>query len=148
MKTVIRTLFVWLLLCAIPFQGYAMARMACGAMAGQQAPAALDAVPTASQQPHQHQLRMQHHAAADSTHAAHPALSCSAQDCSADHGNSPQHGKCGTVGGCCIAFALVPSAPPVLASSNAVTSAVPFLDRFVPDTVLSTLERPPRSALS
>lgn len=143
---------MWLLLCAIPFQGYAMARMACGAMAGLQAPAALAAAPAASQQPHhpphKHRQHMQHHAAADVTHAAHAALSCQAQDCSADHGSSPQHGKCGTVGGCCIALALVPSAPPVLASSSAVTSAVPFLDRFVPDTVLSTLERPPRSALS
>lgn len=163
MKTVIRTLFVWLLLCAIPLQGYAMARMACGAMTAQQGAgrALLETVSPAAHSPqaagHEH---AQHRAPGGAAHeghgarSAHTADAAQAHGCAPDHGASPQHeaspqhGKCGSVGGCCIAFALPPSPQPVLAASGAVSSAVPFLDRFVADTVLSTLERPPRAALS
>ena len=118
MNTVLRSLFVWLLLLALPIQGVAAAARMLPHVA---ATAAAHAVPAVH---HCHDLAP----AADAAKAA------------GDHHPDKHHGACAD---CCIAAAPVPApfVPPACAPPSV---AIPFRAGHVPSVDLSLPERPPR----
>ncbi|MCS0585115.1 hypothetical protein NX784_26360 [Massilia pinisoli] len=115
MNTVLRSLFVWLLLLALPVQGVAAAARMLPHVA---APAAM----TAPQHCH------------DTAPAA-----CAAK-AAGEHHPDKHHGACAD---CCIAAAPVPArfVPPACAPPSV---AIPFRAGHLPSVDLSLPERPPR----
>jgi hypothetical protein len=118
-KTVLRSLFVWLLLLALPVQGLAAARM----LPSVSAPAVTAAAQATPAAQHCHDLP-----------AAH-AAGTSAGDHQDKH-----RGACP---GCCIAVALVstPLVPPAVAPPSV---AIPFRAAWVASVDPTLPERPPR----
>lgn len=124
MKTVLRSLFVWLLLLALPFQGVAAARMLPSVSAGN-ATALVHAAPA--------------------MHPCHEMQPASAVKpvAAADAGKGTagkQHGSCAD---CCIAVAPLPAriVPPAFAPPSI---AIPFHAGHVPSVDPALPERPPR----
>lgn len=120
MNTVLRSLFVWLLLLALPVQGVAAARML-PSVAASAAMAAAHAAPVAQ---HCHDMAP----AVDAAKAADA------------HHPDKHHGACAD---CCIAAAPVPSTvvPPACAPPSV---AIPFRAGHVPSVDPALPERPPR----
>jgi hypothetical protein len=118
-KTVLRSLFVWLLLLALPFQGLAAARM----LPSVRAPAVMTAAQAAPITPHCHD-----------TPAVH------ADKASGGDHQDKHRGACP---GCCIVVALVstPLVPPAFAPPS---TAIPFRAAYVPNVDPALPERPPR----
>jgi hypothetical protein len=124
-KTALRSLFVWLLLLALPFQGIAAARMlACVERA---APAAATAMAHADAAP------CPMHIAAADQHAGHEGQP--------DH---PGHGGT-SCPACCIGVAPAPAPLLPLALAPPDFIAVPFAAGHVTSTDPSLPERPPRT---
>ena len=145
MNTFLRALIVWLVLLAVPFQGFASAAMlACGS--GHGGPAAPDA-------PHAHTaVNTTPHAAPHADphadphdmpghdHASMPQAGHDGQD-------APGHGKahaCSACSACSIGAAIAPASLPALAVHAAPLPSVPFADGHVPSVHLALPERPPR----
>jgi hypothetical protein len=126
MKTVMRTLIVWLLLLALPFQGLAAARM----LPSAGAPAA----------------QSETHAAPVAT-PCHDMAAAGAVDDDHRHGQHKQDKEQkqhrSVCGDCCIVVALVPVplVPPVCAPPS---FAIPFRAGHLASADPSLLERPPR----
>jgi hypothetical protein len=118
-KTVLRSLFVWLLLLALPFQGLAAARM----LPSVSAPAV-----TAATQ------------AAPAAHHCHDVPAAHATQASVGDHQDKHRGACP---GCCIAVALVstPLVPPAFAPPSV---AIPFRAAWVASVDPALPERPPR----
>ena len=114
MNTVLRSLFVWLLLLALPVQGVAAARM-------------LPSVAASAATPSAHHCH-------DTAPAADAAKAADA------HHPDKHHGACAD---CCIAAAPVPAAviPPACAPPSV---AIPFRAGHVPSVDPALPERPPR----
>ena len=119
MNTALRSLFVWLLLLALPFQGAAAARM----LPSVSAPAVTAAAQAAPAARHCHDM--------PAVHAAKAA---------ADHHQDKHRGACP---GCCIVVALVstPLVPPAFAPPSV---ASPFRAAWVASVDPTLPERPPR----
>jgi hypothetical protein len=120
-NTVLRSLFVWLLLLALPVQGVAAASRMVPHVAARGAVGAAHAAPA-----------VQH------CHGAAPAAP--AAKVAGDHRPDKHHGACAD---CCIAAAPVPAplVPPACAPPSV---AIPFRAGHVPSVDLSLPERPPR----
>ncbi|MDB5959004.1 MAG: hypothetical protein JWP59_298 [Massilia sp.] len=126
MKTLVKTLFVWLLLLALPFQGYASATMLpC-------APVKVKAVslPDMSSSHHDHHAMLaamaKHQSGADvATSAHHDGNTC--KSCSA----------------CCPANLMAHAID--IAADTPHFATVPFATGFVPAVDLAPLERPPQT---
>jgi hypothetical protein len=126
MKSLIRLLALWLMLVALPFQGFASASMLlCGAGAG---------------------------AAATALHADHPAMqaaSADGGDHSADstaHCAGSSHG--GVMGDCCVAAALA-YALPQPAAQPTLAERLRLPEPAAPSPVdLALPKRPPRAILA
>jgi hypothetical protein len=138
MKALFRSLLLWLLLLALPFQGVASASMLLCAPSG----AAVQPASQAQAMPagHDHAAMLAaakvHGPAADAVHGG------------ADHDGASGHAqggaKCGTPGACCVGASLVAdisvAVPPMPSSSQ----PVPFRARILPAVDLAGLERPPK----
>jgi hypothetical protein len=115
-NTVLRTLFVWLLVLALPFQGVAAARMLPSA-----------GMPQAS------------------APAAAPAQHCHGmtRPAGGEHPDKPQNKRHGACADCCIVVAPVPApfVPPACAQPS---WAIPFRAGHVPSVDPVLPERPPR----
>jgi hypothetical protein len=136
MTRTLRSVLTWLLLVAVPLQGYAAAGMLfCGAL-GERAPVAAGAA-------HHHD-----HASSplDSTHL-HEAAAAASDDDAAWDLHSVMHGKCSACSTCCSVSAL-PSAP--MTSAGFEPRATPFIEYECADTGYGSarLERPPRLNLA
>jgi len=125
-KTVLRSLFVWLLLLALPFQGMAAARM-------------LPSVGAANTATAVHAMPSTHpcHAMQPAAAAAEPAAHASG---AGKDGTGKHHGACAD---CCIAVAPIPAriVPPAFAPPSI---AIPFHAGHVPSVDPALPERPPR----
>jgi hypothetical protein len=132
--TVLRTMLLWLLLLALPFQGIAQAATLC-------APAA--PVPVAA--PHDHAAMMRGHTALAHDHAA-MADAAPAHDHHDGGGHTPA--KCGKAAACCLGAALAPfiAAPPALPPPP--SEAIPFRAAAPLPVHLAALDRPPKSRLA
>ena len=150
MTVLFRTLFVWLLLLAIPYQGYASATMLLCAQMEQGNHTSASASVVAHGQPAVHDHAAMMAAAAHSAHAGGNHASQAADGSSAASSAPPHHhdGKSAHCSGaaCCaaVATAFVPAMTvPVL---TATSSAVPFYSAYLPAVDLAHPERPPQGA--
>lgn len=136
MTRTLRSILTWLLLVAVPLQGYAAAGMLfCGAL-GERAP-------VAGGVEHHHD-----HASSplDSTHQ-HVAAAVASDDGAAWDLHSVMHGKCSACSSCC-GVAALPSAP--MACAVFQPPATPFFEYERTDTGRGSarLDRPPRLNLA
>ena len=140
MNTILRTLIVWLVLLAVPFQGFASAAML-GCASGHATPA--KQMPGAASG---HAAHGQHHAVADG-HGAHAKAAAGQHD--GQH-TMNQHGsaKCGACSACSIGAAMAPAAALALAVHAPAALTVPFALERLPAVDLALPERPPRFFLA
>ena len=140
MNTLVRSLLVWLLLLAVPFQGFASASMLLCAPA---APA-----PVVATAAHDHQAMM---ATPGHDHAAMlRAMADAHQAHAADTGHDAHdghHGN-GSCASCCIGAAMAPAAQLRLALARPDFIAIPFHAGHVPSVDPVLPERPPRAILA
>lgn len=143
MNTLLRTLTLWLVLLAVPFQGVAAAAMlGCGVGdMGHPAPASSAAADMGAEHAHHGMHGGQHHAM--------PAADAGAD---ADDGHhSPQHhgnAKCGACSACSIGAAIVPAPVLALPVHAPPRLAAPFSAGLLPSVDLALPERPPRFVLA
>jgi hypothetical protein len=155
-KRIFRSLLVWLLLLALPFQGLASAGvLAC-------APADPSPAPAPAPAPAHHASAMAMRMAGQShDHAAMPrAPSVQAASASTDgghcagaghdgaHEDDHRAGKPGSCAACCIGAAMAPAALPALPLAPAHFISIPFHAGHVPSVDPVLPERPPRIALA
>lgn len=145
-KILVKSLIVWFLLLAVPFQGFASATMLfCAPMPSS------DLVASAAAAPFQHH---DHEAMLASQQAEHD------HQISADHATAP-HGvdhtsmashhdgsKCNSCAACCFGASIPPSASVRIAFDAQHFAAVPFDTGFVPAVELALPERPPKASLA
>jgi hypothetical protein len=131
-KAILKIVIVWMILLAVPIQGFASATMSLCAQ-----PAA------AAQHDHDHESMAEDsdtsNAIAHDAHAA-PVV----QD---DHHPASHHhsGKCSACASCCACAAMVPSFLAVLPVAASSSITVPFDQQILPSVDPSLLERPPRA---
>nr|WP_315398926.1 hypothetical protein [uncultured Duganella sp.] len=138
--TLLRTFIVWLLLLALPYQGYASAAM----MLCVPATAAM-AMPSG---PHDHAAMMaaMEHGGGDSTHAAAGDQASFSPDNVDGTGHAGHvHGgvKCGG-SACCVAGAPWLAGAITVPALPGVSSAIPFHSEFLRAVDLAHPERPPQ----
>lgn len=143
-KILVKSLIVWFLLLAVPFQGFASATMLfCAPM---QSPAALTRVSVAAAPAHDHQAMLAMQAAGHDHHGqevhatGHHAPGAS----SAGHHDS---GKCNACAACCFGASMAPSSSARLAVEMQHFAAAPFDTGFIPTVALALPERPPQASL-
>lgn len=135
MKIVIKSLIVWLMLVAIPFQGFASASMLlCAPM---QAPA--PAMATMATMDHDHHAMMM--AQAMEHDSATPAAGH-------DAANHHDGGKCNTCASCCFGAAMAPAGVARLPAGSPQLAAFHFEPGHVARVDLALPERPPQTALT
>lgn len=136
MKTVFRSLLVWLMLVALPFQGFASASMLlCGpaglVYAEAQAPAAHGGHDHAAMLAAQQAQILDAHAGHDSG------------DGHGDHG-----AQCASAGACCVGAPLAPSVAAGVPPLNSGSQLIPFHSLRPAAVDLAVPERPPQSVLA
>ena len=129
--TLLRTFIVWLLLLALPYQGYASAAMMLCLPAAPASAAGHAAMPAG---PHDHAAMMA--AMQDQQQEASP-------DQSGHAGHSHGGIKCGGAA-CCVAGAPFMAAAIAVPVLPAVSSAIPFHSEFLRAVDLAHPERPPQ----
>ena len=141
MNSILRSLIVWLVLLAVPFQGFASAAMlACGpghAMpVGVAMPDAADGHDTV------------HAAAMDTSGHDHASMAhggTDQQDAPGDgNGHSGNSHACSACSACSIGAAIAPALLPALAVHAPPRLTAPVADGHVPSVDLALPERPPR----
>src|SRR5881392_1142343 len=122
----LKSLILWIMLLALPLQGFATATMPlCKPL--QLSQQAQHAMPAAHD----------HHAMSEAAgQGQHP--SSKAVDHRAD-------GKCGTSAACCVGAAMAPSLGACVAALDARFDTIPFDSGFAPHVDLALPERPPQS---
>jgi hypothetical protein len=133
MHTLVRSLLVWLLLLAVPFQGFASAAMLPCASATTMPGHGHHTVPAATGTPgHDHGAMLHAMAKTGQGHDGH---------------GDGQHGN-GSCASCCIGAAMAPAAQPRLALARPDFIAIPFRAGHVPSVDPVLPERPPRLILA
>jgi hypothetical protein len=137
-KSLVRSLLVWLLLLALPFQAFAAASML--PRVGQAAAVPVHAAPAADVPPcHAQMMAAMAQDAPAPGHMAAPATA-SAHD---EHAGRHDKNKCGTCAACCVGAAMAPSLPATLALPAPSTVSIPFHAGHLPSVDPVLLERPP-----
>lgn len=137
MKIALRSLWICLLLLALPVQGFAAAQMSqCGPGHGR--------MQHASTAGHDHG---QHAHAQDHQHEHHADAAMHADDAPGDGSTPPAKHHCSACAACCVGMALPSSAPVVIAPAETVLHRV-AAGAADPIFLTSGLERPPRSPLA
>ena len=145
-KIVLKSLIVWFLLLAVPFQGFASATMLFCAPLPARDPVA--AVVTAPSQHHDHAAMLASQHAVDG-----PTLSAehAATPHGATHPSTASHhdgSKCNSCAACCFGASMPPSASVRIAVIAQQYAAVPFDTSAVPAVELALPERPPQASLT
>jgi len=138
-KFFVRSLLLWLLVLALPFQGFASARMLACAPVAAPAQAAHDhqAMMLAMQgKPHDH-AAMLRAMAGQAAHTAHDG-----------HDGHHESAKPGSCAACCIGAAMAPIVLPSLALLPPASTSIPFRAGHVPSVDPVLPERPPRTTLA
>ena len=134
MNRVLRAFLTWLLLVAVPLQGYAAGSMLfCG-----------DGAATSGAVEHHHDAGAVHDG--DVPHH-HGAVSDARGDQDAPNLHDVMHGKCSVCSSCCSAAAL-PSAPIAATTATPRAALFPDLEHANPGRGPARLERPPRLNLA
>ena len=130
-QTVLNTLLVWLLLLAVPFQGFASATMLlCAPMTVQTVDAGMHAMPAG----HDHQAMLAAQAGSDD------AAGSAATD---HHATS----KCNSCASCYLGAAMAPAHPAFFAVVPQPCTAQPVEPTFIAMVDLALPERPPQLSL-
>lgn len=117
MRNLLPSLILWLVLLAVPFQGFAAATM-------------LPSVP-----------------AAGSCHDQMPAAAAHHDQAAGQDNDQHSHhagAKCGNCSACCLGAAIVPAPAPELAPPGPWTASIPFAAAPLPSVHPQLPERPPR----
>ena len=145
-KTMLKSLIVWFLLLAVPFQGFASATMLMCAPLQSAAPGA--ALSSTAPPSHDHAAMLaeqhaghEHHATTASAAAPHPA----AGDQASHHHAG---GKCNSCATCCFGAAMPPSHVTPVSVESQNFPVVVFDSGFVPAVDLALPERPPKTSLT
>ena len=134
MKSLFRSLLVWLMLLTLPFQGIASAAMlTCAHGPMQQATVAMTA-PAPD-------------AASVEGHCHEPAIDAGNQHAS-PHDQHDSDGRCSACADCCIGAALAPAPALIAAPSSAPAVLVALVARHLAKVDLALPERPPRFPLA
>ncbi|SFU50881.1 hypothetical protein [Pseudoduganella namucuonensis] len=135
MKTVFRSLLVWLMLVALPFQGFASAGMLLCGPEGQ-----AFAQAQAVQGEHDHAAML----AAQEAQAGHGSAAHAGHDGGDGHDG---HGaaKCASAGACCVGAPLAPSVAAGVPPLDSGSQRIPFHTVRPPAVDLAVPERPPQS---
>lgn len=139
MKTLLKSLFVWLMLLAVPFQGFASATMMfCAPLDAALVSTAIAAAP------HDHHAML---AAERAQHDHHGAVAShhDSQDSSPGH---HADGKCNSCAACCFGAAMVPSHVSPIRVDPQFFAAIPFTGGFMPTVDPTLPERPPQASLT
>lgn len=145
-RILVKSLIVWCLLLAVPFQGFASATMLfCAPIPSRDvvAPAA-----TATSQHHDHAAMM---AAKHAEHDHQKSDDHAATPHGADQTSSANHhdgSKCNTCAACCFGASMPPSASVRIAVDAQHFTAVPVDSGSVPAVELALPERPPQASLA
>ena len=144
MNTILRSLIVWLVLLAVPFQGFASAAMlACAPGHGVPSGIAVTETAHGNDAPHADAHGGAHAAAQDRSCHEHASLAHSGPDKT----DAPGHGNghaCSACSACSIGAAIAPAMLPSLAVHAPPLLTAPFADGHVPSVDLALPERPPR----
>jgi hypothetical protein len=146
-KILLKSLIVWLLLLAVPFQGFASATMLmCAPMQSIAHGAAVAATPAP---PHDHAAML----AAQSAGQEHHATGSSAAAAHADAGDASAaghhaSGKCNSCAACCFGAAMAPSHIGGIFAEAQNFPVLAFDAGAVPAVDLALPERPPKSSLT
>jgi hypothetical protein len=140
-KSIVRSLLVWLLLLALPFQAFASASMLPSAGHAVAAEAETVHEGPAADMPPCHRQMMK---ATGQDHTARPAMA-SMHD---DHAGQHAKGKCGTCAACCVGAAMAPGLPAALALPPPGTASIPFRAGHLPSVDPVLPERPPSIVLA
>lgn len=97
MKTLARTLLVWFVLLAVPFQGFAAAAMRCAHGIGHAAAVAAPALPAAA------------HHGAEAVPPCHEAAQGMTQDMAQDHEAKAEQKQCGNCAACSVGAVIAPA---------------------------------------
>ncbi|NVD97440.1 hypothetical protein [Massilia sp. BJB1822] len=139
MKLLFRSMFVWLMLLALPFQGFASASMLLCAPMSPPAMLAQAAARVQADAGHDHAAMLAAGGTADAQHEM--------QDHS-QHGQGKQEhdkSRCGTPAACCVGAALAPAMPDALPGLQSSSEAIPFHGAPQSSADLAAFERPPKS---
>lgn len=143
MKLIHRTLLVWLLLLALPFQGLAAAGMLPCAPGMPQA-ASASASMTMDGGHHDHAAMPKAVASRTAASAQPDSGHCAPDPHAGKHGG--QHSeKAGSCAACCIGAAMAPAVLPMLVLSPSHFISIPFRAGHVPSVDPALPERPPRT---
>ena len=130
-----RTLIIWLILLALPVQGFAAAFMPFCELVVAPVHSAdqVNSVDQAASHTHNTALMGEHH-----DHSEHHAIS--------HHGGGSCHGdaKCGVCAACCVGAAMLSSDNVKLHFQDSVAPRLSFAFKFPVSIVLATPERPPQ----
>ena len=145
MRKLLKPFVLWLLLIAVPFQGYAAATMMCCGSAHAKGAAHLALVPAMQGSMHAHFSGMDHDH--EEGAAAVGAASAVEHDADAHHhaGASSKRVafKCCACASCCVSVAIVQTVDASLSVAPSNSVRISFLSRFFYRFVPETLERPP-----
>jgi hypothetical protein len=135
-NTFFRSLLVWLMLIAVPFQGSASTQLPC---------APVTSGTTASIEPAGHD-----HVSMISAHSGHNEHSTTVDAGQSDDGVPADHhasGKCGTLTACCIGASMAPPFCSAMPIQGMPSDPIPFDIGSGPTVDLPLPERPPQSSL-
>ena len=138
MHRFIKTFLLWLLLAALPLQGFAAAmQLSCGPTKHAADPG-MTAVVSVSHGHHDHAAPAHHHDA-----DAHPATT----PAPADHASGDGHAasSCSACSACCVGAIALPVNPIVTPVYSASVPAVPVFPVPLADFIPGGLERPPKT---
>jgi hypothetical protein len=141
-NTLLRSLIVWLLMLALPYQGLAAAAMVA------YAPAHGKPVPAPATPKAQHAQQAQH---AQYEMGRPPCHETASKVDAAGKGGHTAHGAaatCGNCAACGIGAAALPVSFPALAASPPPVVSILVADNWLPSVHLAQPERPPRPRLA
>jgi hypothetical protein len=128
---------LWLVLLAVPFQGFAAAAMLpCAPASGQSHHAAMTHAGHDMRAMHDHAMMQDHHGVAQHSH-----------DSTKTHGHDAD-GKCASCAACCIGAAMAPALLDGFAATPPPSHSIPFRAVHVPSIHPQVLERPPSSLIA
>ncbi|QJE02746.1 hypothetical protein HH212_24340 [Massilia forsythiae] len=145
MKSIVRSLLVWLLLLALPFQGVAAARML---------PCVADGIGARTAMAAPAHATMAHDASASARASCHDASGAQSaargqpHDGAASHDGAKSHPGASHCAACCIGAAMASALPPLPAMPSPPSASIPFRAGHVPSVDPALPERPPRTALA
>jgi uncharacterized protein YpuA (DUF1002 family) len=146
-RTLLKSLIVWLLLLAIPFQGFASATMlVCAPM--QSVPQTITAFSPSTMQ-HDHRAMLSR-AGTEALRIHNASVTAKVSQAEAGHQTTHHHagGKCNSCATCCFGASMAPTFTSVVAAEAQNFAVISFEVDHVASVDLALPERPPQTSLT